>query len=336
MTEHPAGGSATPHEISVVVPVYQGERTLPSLVDGLLELTTPFVTPAGNIARVTEVLLVFDNGPDNSAAVIRDLSEQHDCVRGVWLSRNYGQHAATLAGLASTGGEWLVTMDEDGQHDPASIAPMLDVAMRDQASVVYGTPADPPPHGALRNLSSRRAKWLLERVLGATGAADYSSYRLMLGEVGRSLAAYAGAGVYLDVALGWVAGHVSTCPVTPRSEERPSGYSYRSLFSHFWRMVLTSGTRGLRLVSLLGVVFATLGIGFAGLLIVERLTVNNITERGWTSTMVVVLVSTGAILFSLGVVAEYVGVAVKMAMGKPLYVIVRDPASGPLGREPGS
>jgi undecaprenyl-phosphate 4-deoxy-4-formamido-L-arabinose transferase len=267
--------------------------------------------------------------------VIRRLASEHDVVRPVWLSRNFGQHAATLAGLASAGGEWLVTMDEDGQQDPADIAAMLDVAMREQASVVYGRPANPPPHGFVRNTASRGAKWFLESALGAAGASAFNSYRLVLGETGRSVAAYAGAGVYLDIALSWVAGDVTTCPVTLREESRPSGYGYRALLSHFWRMVLTSGTRGLRLVSLLGVVFAALGLLFAAYLVVERLTTNSgSVERGWTSTMVAVLVSTGAMLISLGIVAEYVGVAVKMAMGRPLYVIVRDPQEGPLGRSP--
>jgi len=103
------------------------------------------------------------------------------------------------------------------------------------------------------------------------------------------------------------------------------------LLSHFWRLALSSGTRGLRMVSALGVLFAVGGLAFAIYLFAVRLT-SDATPQGWTSTMVLVLVSTGAILFSLGVIAEYVGVAVNMAMGKPLYLIVGDSKDGPLGR----
>jgi hypothetical protein len=95
--------------------------------------------------------------------------------------------------------------------------------------------------------------------------------------------------------------------------------------------VLSSGTRALRMVSALGVLFGVGGISYAIYLLVVRFTTDAIPQ-GWTSTMVAVLVSTGAILFSLGVIAEYVGVAVSMAMGKPLYLIVGDPRDGPLGR----
>jgi undecaprenyl-phosphate 4-deoxy-4-formamido-L-arabinose transferase len=146
--------------------------------------------------------------------------------------------------------------------------------------------------------------------------------------------AYAGAGVYLDVALSWVAGRVTTCPVLLREEgRRESGYTMRTLASHFWRMVLTSGTRLLRLVSVLGVLFGVLGLILAVVIGVIRLT-GSITVAGWTSVMVAVLVGTGAVLFSLGIVAEYLGVAVNMAMGKPLYLITSDPLDGPLGRRP--
>jgi len=86
------------------------------------------------------------------------------------------------------------------------------------------------------------------------------------------------------------------------------------------------------MVSILGVVFAALGLAGAGWLVVTGIAGTQQEVRGWASTMVAILVTSGAMLFSLGVVAEYVGVAVNMAMGKPLYLIVSDPSVGPLGR----
>jgi undecaprenyl-phosphate 4-deoxy-4-formamido-L-arabinose transferase len=320
------------HRISVVVPVYQGEKTLAALVDEITALASERATPAGHRREVTEVLLVHDNGPDASDRVIRDLESTHDIVRGVWLSRNFGQHAATLAGMASTGGDWIVTLDEDGQHDPAYIDSMLDTAMAEQAALVYARPENAAPHGLLRNAASKGAKVVLRAVFGDGDASVFQSYRLILGDVGRSVSAYAGSGVYLDVAISWVTRRVTTSPVRLRDEgDRTSGYSLRKLLSHFWRMVLTSGTRGLRVVSVLGVVLAVLGLLFALYVVVATLSGREL-EAGWSSTIVVVLLSTGAILFSLGIVAEYIGVAVNMAMGRPSYLIVSDPGRGPLGR----
>lgn len=323
------------HLVSVVVPVYQGERHLPGLVEEIAERVKGAVSPEGRVYRVVELLLVHDRGPDNSDRVMRELAERYSFVRPIWLSRNFGQHAATLAGMASSGGEWIVTMDEDGQHDPADIGVLLDAALDQRANLVYASPANKPPHSAFRNLTSKGAKWLVNKFSGGADASLFHSYRLMLGEVGRSVAAFAGAGVYLDIALGWVAGAPVTAPVHLRDEgERRSGYSARSLMSHFWRMVLTGGTRGLRVVSALGVGFATIGLLIAALLVVNKLVYPESTGmQGWTSLIVVILMCTGAVLFSLGVIAEYVGVAVNMAMGKPLYLITADPESGPLGRD---
>jgi undecaprenyl-phosphate 4-deoxy-4-formamido-L-arabinose transferase len=264
--------------------------------------------------------------------VIRELAAKYDVVRPVWLSRNFGQHAATLAGIVSSAGDWVLTIDEDGQHDPAFLGPMLDTAMAGQVNVVYADPANTPPHGFVRNTLSSGAKALIDLLVGGQGSSRYHSFRLILGSIGRSVAAYSGAGVYLDIALGWVAGDVAVCPVVLRDiSDRPSGYRLRQLMSHFWRMVLTSGTRLLRFVSIVGIATALLGVIVAILLVVNQLTGADII-RGWTSTMVVFLLGIGAVLFSVGVVAEYLGVAVNMAMGKPLFLIVDDPEQGPLGR----
>jgi glycosyltransferase involved in cell wall biosynthesis len=321
-----------PHRISIVIPVFQGERTLGALVREIAQLTVPNLTAGGHQFQVIELLLVHDHGPDRSDEVIRELAAEHDFIRPVWLSRNFGQHPATLAGMASSSGDWIVTMDEDGQHDPADIGDFLDVALTEGSQLVYADPVNKPPHNMLRNGSSRLAKWIFSTFLTGASEGTFQSYRMVLGEIGRSVAAYAGSGVYLDVAMGWVAGPSAACPVRLRDEGvRQSGYSTRALLSHFVHLVLSSGTRALRLVSALGVLFAVGGIGYAMYLLGIRVT-SEAVPQGWTSTMVVVLVSTGAILFSLGVIAEYVGVAVNMAMGKPLYLIVGDPKDGPLGR----
>lgn len=323
------------HSLSVVIPVYLGERTLRGVVDELIGYESEHLTPDGHAYRISEIVLVHDGGPDGSPAVMRALADAHPEVRPVWLSRNFGQHAATLAGMASTGGDWIVTLDEDGQHDPADIAGMLDTAMRTGKSLVYAKPVNSPSHGMFRNSTSRGSKKFISAFLGNPHAADFQSFRLVLGSVGRGVAAYAGSGVYLDIALSWVAPAPATSPVTLRDEgERRSGYTTRALFAHFWRMVLTSGTRGLRFVTGLGIAFAVVGILWTIWIIIARSTGIDVGAPGWASTIVVILVASGAILFSLGVIAEYLGTAVNMSLGKPPYLIVPDPADGPFGRSP--
>lgn len=229
--------------VSVVIPVYAGQRTLPVLMDELAKLTEPQVTHDGNEFVVCEVLLVHDCGPDRSDLAIEELAKIHEFVHPIWLSRNYGQHAATLAGMASATGDWVVTMDEDGQQDPQSIAEMLDMAQKDALQLVYAQPTNPPPHGWLRNLASFTAKAISKRLLGNKSIGRFNSFRLIDGEIARTLSAYCGNGVYLDVGLFWITGRVGHCPLRLREEMgRPSGYSFLSLIRHFWSLVLTTGT----------------------------------------------------------------------------------------------
>jgi hypothetical protein len=319
------------HTVAVVVPVYRGEDTLPALIEELRDYASPKVSSAGHSFQVTEVILVHDSGPDRSDRTIRELADRFEFVRPVWLARNFGQHAATLAGMSSTSTDWIVTMDEDGQHDPAAIGAMLDVALATQSPLVYADPVNKSPHGAFRNVTSRAAHGIA-RMLGAGGPSDFHSFRLVLGEIGRGLAAYCGESVYLDVALTWVVSRTATSPVVMREEGgRPSGYSSRRLASHLWRMVLTSGTRPLRFVALFGALLALIAVGLTGWVVWAKIT-HQIPVQGWTSVTVILLVTSGGTLFSLGVIAEYLGIAARSSMGKPLYLVVSDPAQGPLGK----
>jgi glycosyltransferase involved in cell wall biosynthesis len=315
----------TPHEISVVVPVYQGEHTLCALVEEIFPFITPHITPAGFRFRILELLLVHDGAIDHSADVMRALASQYPFVRLIWLSRNYGQHPATLAGMASTVAEWVVTLDEDGQQDPRDIGRMLDVALTTNSRLVYAKPTNPPPHGFLRNILSRSAKLISSKMLGNRIGA-FNSFRLIEGEIARGVAAYCGANVYLDVALSWVVGSAAHCSLALRTERgRPSGYTFRRLFRHFWQLVLTSGTLPLRFVALMGAFSIVFGFLISVWEAWQRLQ-NKIPVQGWTSTFIVICFFSGLILISLGIIAEYLGVAVSMAMGKPAYLIVSRPA----------
>lgn len=229
--------------ISIVIPVYSGETTLPSLIAEIEPLTKPCSTPLGRRFAVGEVLLVHDCGPDRSDKVIESLAQGFGFVRPVWLSRNFGQHAATLAGMASATGDWVLTIDEDGQQNPADAGLMLDAAMDDGLQLVYARPLNPPPHGLVRNMASRTAKAITGRLLGDRTVGRFNSFRLVDGELARTLAAYCGNGVYLDIGLYWITSRIGHCALRLRREmDRPSGYSYVKLLAHFWRLIFTTGT----------------------------------------------------------------------------------------------
>ena len=311
--------------VSLVIPVYRGERCLPALLREIAPLTSTNETPGGIRFVISEVLLVHDCGPDRSDQTIERLSSQYSFLRPVWLSRNYGQHAATLAGMASATGDWVATMDEDGQQDPADIGYMLDTALTQALQLVYAQPTNPPPHGWLRNALSRTAKAIAIRLLGNTDFGTFNSFRLVDGEIARSLAAYCGQGVFLDVGLFWIAGRVGHCPLRLRAErERPSGYSYRTLLGHFWHLILTTGTRPLRLITITGFCSVILAAAISGYAAYAKF-VSAVPVQGWTSLVIVVSFFSGCILTALGVIAAYLAVTMSILMGKPLYMVGSKP-----------
>lgn len=318
------------HRVGVVVPVYRGQWVLEPLLHEIAAYAEPQQTPSGLRFQVMEVVLVHDGAVDDSERVMRALKERHAFVRLLWLSRNYGQHAATLAGMASTTADWVVTMDEDGQHDPADIGAMLDRALAAGAQLVYAQPRNAAPHSRARNAFSLLTKRLVVSVLGAPALREFHSFRLIHGEVARSLAAFCANTVYLDVALSWVVARSAHCPVTLRQEGRAaSGYTRAKLLSHFWRLVIASGTRPLRMIAAMGCLSILLAMGISSYALYEKLA-QRVPVQGWTSMMIVICLFSGIILLSISVLAEYLGVVVGMAMGRPLYLSVSRPCPQPL------
>ena len=317
--------NSSTRRVSIVIPVYAGEHTLPILIAEIAPLTRPQTTSNGSTFVICEVLLVHDCGQDRSDQTLEALSAQYPFVQPVWLSRNFGQHAATLAGMASATGDWVVSIDEDGQQNPADIGCMLDSALDSSLQLVYAQPINPPPHGWLRNLLSSTAKEISTWILGNRSIGRFNSFRLVDGEIARTLAAYCGNGVYLDVGLFWIAGRIGHCPVRLRNEfGRPSGYSYFKLIGHFWSLILTTGTRPLRLITVVGFCSIILAFAIAAYAFYGKF-FGQVPVQGWASLLIVVSFFSGSILASLGVIAEYLAVTMGIVMGKPLYVVSTKP-----------
>lgn len=322
-------GAPEVERLSIVVPVYQGERTLDLLLAEIAPLTMPQTTPRGRRFEVAEVVLVHDGAIDDSHVVMQSLAARYSFVTLIWLSRNFGQHPATLAGMAATSADWVATLDEDGQHNPANLGSLLDAALDTGAALVYAQAVNRPSHGFIRNTLSRLAKAVAVAIVGNRQMAHFNSFRLIRGDIARSLAAYCGHGVYLDVALSWIVERWTTGLVTLRPDRgRPSGYKLSSLLAHFGRLILTAGTRPLRLISVLGFLSILLGWFLSAVMVWARLR-HRIPVQGYASLIVVICFFFGVVLFSLGIVAEYLAVALTTGMGRPLYVTITGPRRPP-------
>lgn len=320
----------TPHSISVVIPVYRVAAQLPNLFSELESMSEQKTTRGGNPFVIREVIAVFDGGNLEGAIALQGAAKSSNLVRIVWLSRNFGQHPATLAGMSASAGEWIVTLDEDGQFPPSAIPDLLDHAIKEQSPVVYGQPTRPTPHPLWRRASSRIARSLFRLVSGNKDWSHFSSFRLMLGEIGRAVGAYCTNETYLDVALTWVSPRSSSVKVSYQNTRSESGYDFGRLSAHFMRMFLTMGTRPMRIFAVAGAFAAIVGFVLSGALLYRRIVFGFPT--GFASTLALLLIMTGLLLLGLAVLAEYIGLVVRNALGRPLYVSVMDPTQSALTR----
>jgi glycosyltransferase involved in cell wall biosynthesis len=295
-----------------VVPVYNSQATLPTLIDRL------GAALSGVTARF-EVVLVNDGSHDASWAAIGQMARKHPWVRGIDLMRNYGQHNALLAGIRAARYAVTVTMDDDLQHPPEEIPRLLDALAQD-VDLVYGTPIE-PQQGTGRALSSRITKLWLHRVLGVGMASRASAFRAFRTVLREGFAQYEGPAVAIDALLGWVTTRPVFIPVRhePRRHGR-SQYGWLRLARLAIDMTTTFRTWPLRLASVLGFVVMALGLGaLAFVLGAYFATGRPLSIFRFLAAMLAIF--SGAQLFTLGIMGEYVARIHHRVLREPAYVI---------------
>jgi glycosyltransferase involved in cell wall biosynthesis len=298
--------------LSVVVPVYCSEAILPDLLHRL-EDTLPA------IASSYELVLVNDSSPDGSWNVICQLAQRYPWIHAINLMRNYGQHNALLCGIRAARYDVIVTMDDDLQHPPEEIPKLLDV-LAGGYDVVYGTP-EQEQHGLGRDFASWVTKLTLQNVMGAEVARKVSAFRAFRAQAAKAFAHYEGSFVSIDVLLTWGTNRFASTPVQHRPREQgTSGYTFRKLMTHAMNMMTGFSTMPLQMASLTGFVFTLFGL-FVLAYVVARYFVHGDPVPGFPFLASVVALFSGAQLFALGIIGEYLARMHFRSMQKPPYVV---------------
>lgn len=293
----------------MVVPVYNGASSLEELVgriDGVLG------------ARAYEVVLVNDGSSDDSWSQISRLASEWGHVRGLDLTKNFGQHNALLAGIRAARGEVIVTLDDDLQNPPEEI-PKLLARLEEGFDVVYGTP-DVRQHKWWRNIAARLVRYSLRTSMG--GIADsVGPFRALRTPLRDSFAAFSGPYVSIDVLLGWATSRFSSVEVE-HAERRsgPSTYSFAKLASLALTMLTGFSTRPLRVASLLGLVSTLLGLVVLVYVLV-RLAVEGNPVPGFPFLAAMIAIFSGVQLLTLGIIGEYLGRVHVRTMDRPAYAV---------------
>lgn len=298
-------------DVSVVVPVYGGVAALPELC----QRVSACMRQNG---LKHEVILVDDRGDVGAWRAIQAITAVDPDVKGIRLSRNFGQHAATLCGISRARGAVVLTMDDDLEHPPESI-PALIAACNQDTPLVYGV-FPKRTHAWYRNISSE----LMRRTLKISFPDlndSYTSFRCMDRTLAEQLSAFDLSKPYLDGMLSWLTASVATVSVEHGARRHgESAYTLRKLVSHAMNIFITFSHLPLRMASYVGTAIAAISFAYLIYIIIAHLT-GVIINPGYASLMSVVLFACGVQLVILGVVGEYIGRLMGVANKKPAFAV---------------
>lgn len=308
----PMSSPPTSRTISVVIPVYNSDVALPKLIARLKPVLS-------EVCDNFEAILVDDGSPSDVWRVIEELAEAHEWIRGVRLMRNFGQHNALLCGARLARHDLILTIDDDLQHPPEEIPKLLE-RLDHGFDVVYGTPAA-EKHGLWRNIASQMTKIALSHAMGAKTAMKVSAFRVFRAEVRNAFSAYPGPFVSLDVLLTW--GTTRFDAVTVRHDARVDGashYTVRKLITHALNMMTGFSTVPLQIASLIGFSFTFVGV-VALTYVVGRYLIEGTSVPGFPFLASMIAIFSGAQLFALGIIGEYIARIHMRSMERPAYAI---------------
>jgi len=300
------------NSLSIVIPVFNSEQSLEKLCEQLI--------PAiGLIADDFEIILVDDGSVDRSWKIISQLTAVNPHVRGIKLSRNYGQHNALLCGIRASKFETIITMDDDLQN-PVSEMPKLLQKLDEGFDVVYGAPVK-QQHGFLRNLASTLTKIALQNVMSADTARNVSAFRAFRTRLREGFDQYGGPFVSIDVLLTWSTDNFTAIKVehAPRQLGK-SNYTVRKLVAHAFNLVTGFSTLPLQLASLTGFLFTLFGVGVL-FWVVGRYFILGSSVPGFAFLASIIAIFSGVQLFAIGIFGEYLARIHFRTMDQPPYVV---------------
>ena len=304
--------------LSVVVPVYNSEESLLLLVERLMQVLPPGRDGSG--IQLGELILVNDESADRSWSVIQQLAAQYPWIRGANLMRNYGQHNALLCGIRLASHPVIVTLDDDLQNPPEEI-PRLLAKLAEGYDVVYGAPQH-QAHGLFRNFASWITKLALQSAMGAQSARHVSAYRVFRTHLREAFASYSGPDVSIDVLLTW--GTRKFGVVSVRNDPRTIGssnYTLSKLIRHALNMMTGFSSLPLQFASLVGFVFTL--FGFAMLcFVLGRYFIEGGSVPGFPFLASAIAIFSGAQLFALGIIGEYLARMHFRMMDRPSYAVL--------------
>lgn len=302
-------------KVSFVIPCYRSAKTLPGVVTEIKE--TMQTLPQYSY----ELVLVNDCSPDDTFDVIRELAEENTNIMGVSLARNFGQHAALMAGFHEVSGDVVVCLDDDGQTPANEVGKLLG-AIEEGSDVVYARYAN-KKHSAFRNFGSRVNDWMTRVMLGKPKNLYISSYFAARRFVVDNMIRYEHSYPYVIGLVLRATKNITNVDVKHREREiGTSGYTMKKLLALWFNGFTAFSIKPLRIATVMGCITAAAGFLY-GIYTVIKKFVNPAVPVGFSAMMSALVFIGGMIMLMLGMIGEYIG-RMYISMNRSPQFVVRE------------
>jgi undecaprenyl-phosphate 4-deoxy-4-formamido-L-arabinose transferase len=300
-------------KISFVIPCYRSEKMIGKVIEEIRE------TMAKMPQYTYEVVLINDCSPDNTFGAIKELAEKYSFVKGINLARNFGQHAALMAGFRHVTGDVVVCLDDDGQTPADEVGKLLAEIEAGQ-DVVYAK-YEHKQHSTFRNLGSKVNEIMTRFMLGKPKELYISSYfaarRFVIDDVIR----YENSYPYVIGLVLRVTKRITNVTVNHRErEEGTSGYTIKKLLGLWFNGFTAFSVKPLRIATVMGGVSAAGGFAYGLYTMVKKLIIPDVPV-GFSALMSAIVIFGGMIMLMLGLIGEYIGRIYISLNSAPQYVI---------------
>lgn len=298
--------------ISVVSPVYGSASLIPRLCERLHEVLQ-------NLKQSYEIILVFDCSPDEGWQKIQEECQKSPFVKGLLLSRNFGQHYAITAGLAHASGEWIVVMDCDLQDRPEAIAELFQACQSgfDVVQAQRGNRKDK----FLKRLSSKIFYWIFSFMTDSQQDASVGNFGIYHRKVIQAILSMQDKVRYFPTMVQWVGFKQTKVTVEHANRaEGKSGYSLFRLLSLTMNNMLAFSEKPLRITVMLGMLICLMSLLIAVYFLL-RFFLGGIEVSGFTSLILSIWLSTGMMIFILGILGIYLGRCFNQVKNRPSFII---------------
>jgi len=299
--------------VSFVIPCYRSALTIEKVVEEIINTIEPLPE------YEYEIILVNDSSPDDTFQVIRRICEKNHKIKGINLAKNFGQHAALMAGFRWCKGDVVVCLDDDGQTPADEVGKLLD-KIQEGADAVYAKYLH-KKHSIFRNLGSMTNELMTQYLLGKPKELYVSSYFAVRRFVVEEMIRYENSYPYVIGLVLRSTKNVENVVVQHREREiGNSGYTIGKLMGLWFNGFTAFSIKPLRMASVVGCLCAAAGFAYGIYTIIKRF-VNPLVPLGFSSLMAALMFIGGMLMIMLGLIGEYIGRIYISMNNAPQYVI---------------